>query len=140
MNYKQKALDHVRNVCPELMELGRGCVIELHHDIGREVIDREYPILDNKITDGPYYNCIDSDRKVNRKVIKKIIGHTPHLEHWLRGIESAWGDLDNVCLRHERLSICINFDDDHWLDYNLTKDGENQSEEFYQAYCEIVGV
>ena len=63
-----------------------------------------------------------------------IIGHTPHLEHWLRGIEEAkvnsfWFETQKGGLEGFVYHI-----------YNLTKDGENQSEEFYKAYCEIVGI
>lgn len=64
-------------------ELSFGCVVELYNGIGKDIINREYPILNDKITDGPYYICV-SDRKVNRRVIKTIIGHPPTGFDWLR--------------------------------------------------------
>ncbi|MEX0281433.1 MAG: hypothetical protein AB3N13_09635 [Arenibacterium sp.] len=91
---KQKALDHVRSVCPDLTE---------------------------RI---PTVSGLDGER---------VVGHTPHLEHWLRGID---GGIETHL--DEGVFEILMFS--KWVKYDLTKDGENQSEEFYKAYCEIVGV
>lgn len=65
------------------------------------------------------------------KWIEKAInlGHTPHLEHWLSGIEHLKGDSYQEACRNTLLKV-----------YNLTQDGGNQDESFYKAYCQIVGV
>ena len=125
MNYKQKALDHVRSVCPELNEPAYDKVQTIVDDLtDRKGLKQEWWGIDEQIRD----EIIDE--------WGKIIGHTPHLEHWLRGMGSGWA-VNGV-------GQMLNDGFDEWglcgFEYNLTKDGENQSEEYYKAYCEIVGV
>jgi hypothetical protein len=108
MNYKQKALDHVRSVCPEL-EKDTG--IEDFHEV--------------------VYSW-----------------HTPHLEHWLRGLKSAEKDSDYDWWGIDVVGRFIKIDEYNpngsvsltQHDYNLAKDGENQDSSFYEAYCSIVGL
>ena len=142
MNYKQKALDHVRIVCPELMELSRGCCVECEPNLqhpkyvtatGKNSEGEEY--ID--ITPGSVINRLYKKKKFAHDKTYKIIGHTPHLEHWLRGIGTV-SPKPSVDLWSIELEI--NSDRKDNCLYNLTKDGENQSDEFYKAYCEIVGV
>lgn len=133
MNYKQKALEHVRSVCPELMELSFGCILIDEND-GKQYTyvnggdhhteDAWMMLLDSK-------SLICSDENLGFDAELEIIGHTPHLEHWLRGIKATahkdWlGEVWNSILWPQR--------------YDLTKDGENQSEDFYKTYCTIVGI
>lgn len=62
------------------------------------------------------------------------------LRHWLRAMK-AGAEKHRVHITFDALNDPFYF---RMVDiigsYNLTKDGENQSEEFYKAYCEIVGV
>ena len=92
MNYKQKALDHVRGVCPEL------------------------------------------------KYKKGISHYGSHLEHWLRGIRADGKTMNcgTVAYVNNKMTLWVGGNEE--IEYNLTKDGENQDSSFYKAYCEIVGV
>lgn len=152
MNYKQKALDHVRSVCPELMELSFGCWVysewrnsRVRHFVLHADYDRRWGRANDK------YVWIAEARwgkKPNGGSTKKvladdvtIIGHTPHLDHWLRGVgidetTDVYVNSELETLSVVKQSTPLNL----VAQYNLTKDGENQSEEFYKAYCEIVGV
>lgn len=74
------------------------------------------------------------------------------LEHWLRGIHQSRKDKigmsDPYCYATsidgelmKEVGGTGSFDYELiGQRYDLDKDGENQSEEFYKAYCEIVGV
>jgi hypothetical protein len=134
-DYKTKALDHVRSVCPELMELSFGCKIEWDKEIG--------------VISGFFYNrwyATFSERNLPPQVFQeetlekiKIIGYTPHLEHWLRGIDPI-RDEANISANGKFYISQTESGKTNWGVYDLTKDGENQSEEFYKAYCEIVGI
>lgn len=154
-DYKQKALDHVRSVCPELMELSFGCNLVTNGRPYEVIVSSQYeperigrrlnregriavqvnaePFGFPSVTQERFIDCIKDD---------EIIGHTPHLEHWLRTLDGLTGDYDNDGHRFQ-------FYDPEWpeapdatiiLTYDLTKDGENQDEEFYRSYCEITGV
>ena len=60
---------------------------------------------------------------------------TVHLEHWLRGVCKKWRlDLCEVIAQHSKAEADFSLLFRH---YNLTKDGENQSPEFYKSYCDI---
>lgn len=83
-------LEKIREVCPELMELSFGCVVEVQNYVVlvRIVEDRRgftwvpesgYPNMD-------FYGIAPSPVHFDEKHIKKIIGHEPHLEHLLRTI------------------------------------------------------
>ena len=133
-NEKAKALKHVRESCPELMELTRGCetqkdvyFIGIADDYGETWFVREDQIQYGQ--DDVFY----TDGSDNSEV--PIIGHTPHLEHWLRGIATR-----------RQCAVVTDADEGTALfepyrgttfPYNLSKDGNNQSPEFYQAYNEI---
>lgn len=136
INYKQKALDHVRSVCPELNEPVRMHVVEANkYDYFKpseiEVVAVSAEQLPDRMLE---MNEI-------RLVRKTFAGRTPHLEHWLRGLEEAhgchWIYSDGGFFSGHSINSAERIED---ADYNLTNDGENQSEEFYKAYCEIVGV
>lgn len=161
MNYKQKALDHVRSVCPELMEFKRGCEVVadqngIHYwykgedHQGNHWYQSSWAIHCNDLRNNPEENGL---------IKGKIIGHTPHLEHWLRGIElNGNSSYENIQSDGEVLLIEIpngkkesfqeKLGDGQYdsgvnylwskMEYNLTKD--EQSEDFYKAYCEIVGI
>lgn len=118
-NEKAKALKHVREVCPELKELRPVWCCKYNSYNPKEQCD----------------DCISQH--------ELFIGHTPHLEHWLRGIDSirtgdSYGsfsyDTGNECtfklVDDDRPDVVMGY-------YNLTKDGDNQSPEFYQAYNKI---
>jgi hypothetical protein len=133
MNEKQKALEHVRSVCPELMELSQGCRLYK----GRRAV-----VVDTT-DDGEHIKAYYEGAEVENALFSKqhfydeggqIIGHTPHLEHWLRGINHAYGVRPPVELHLGILLIGSR------LEYNLTKDGNNQDESFYKAYNQIVGI
>jgi hypothetical protein len=141
MTQKEKALAHVRSVCPELMELRNGCTLHIQMELVRIVLTTK---------DGTFY-CDDGKfwtrEMLEQNRLIKIIGHTPQLQHWLMGITSAeWIDLKNdrnpdgskerLYVQCEKKEIGWNFG----IYYDLTKDGDNQSEEFYQAYNQIVGI
>lgn len=116
--YKNKALDHVRSVCPELTEAVNEPAKKIVTDYGHGTLHEESPAR-------CYFKY-----------------NTPHLEHWLRGLHQG-AETTSLYLAEGLLQIIIGERDNDFafrLDYNLTKDGENQSEEFYKAYCEIVGV
>lgn len=132
-NYKELALNHVRDVCPELRELSFGCRV-MPIDIKEK--EHYYAVKKWSSNDSLDTYCVEDDQNYNLYDEEYIlIGHTPHLEHWLRGMKNTevevtvWPD---DCVTLELGMTCCK--------YNLTKDGENQSEEFYKAYCEIVGV
>lgn len=104
MDYKNKALEHVRSVCEEL-------------------------IVEDKYGSAPTYY------------------RSPHLEHWLRGMNEARrahyliGSEGDLIEYAGETGIGVGFTVKHVLPhvkYDLSS--ENQSEEFYKAYCEIVGV
>lgn len=144
--YKEKALAHVRSVCPELMELSFGCEVHItgedrEHDakfvyrywISVHGEEREDCVYKPKFQFGDDMVIRDSEDPT-----VEIIGHTPHLEHWLRGIDANSTDPSWVISVSSNL-MRIEYRDVAGI-YNLSADGENQSEEFYQAYCEIVGI
>ena len=101
MNYKQKALDHVRSVCD---------------------------LKDEPLKDGYVWQ------------------ETPHLEHWLKGINSRpRGRYPNLEITENGTITVLDIsaspvETEFRTSYNLLEDGENQSEGFYKAYCNIVGV
>ena len=150
---KQKALQHVRGVCKELMELSEGCVVNVYT---RGWVDSETGNDSNENSDvtinsdgemiysGDEYDIEDVkygfyEEGSDEELCFKIIGHTPHLEHWLRGIEGAY-DLMNDVAPYAELHDFSDEGESRATKYNLTKDGNNQSEEFYKAYNEIVGI
>lgn len=135
LDYKQKALDHVKNVCPELMELSFGCWVESTNFEERYKYTKKVGRVD-KDTDIVIYaeDGNHDDMEHFRNGNMRIIGHTPHLEHWLRGINPTSPVRVPVELHADNTMVIGSR-----VLYDLTKDGENQSEEFYKAYCEIVG-
>lgn len=101
MNYKEKALEHVRGVCHEQKSV-------------------DYMTASN---------------------VKDTLNYIPHLEHWLRGIDKNVANFKvKVFGRKQRRIGIIGWSDEFFITYNPYKDGENQNEEFYKAYCQIVGV
>lgn len=157
-NYKQKALDHVRKACPELMELSMGCRIENlffykteadkkknnidwthldHHEDGlRGTVVKDLRKSDLLPMWVDWGDQLEFQVEANDIVSFDIIGHTPHLEHWFRGFQKAPLNTEiapniNGLIYSNNAVVC---------EYNLTLDGENQSEDFYKAYCEIVGI
>lgn len=146
MIYKDRALAHVRKVCSELMELSFGCAVKvknksfpngyLTHIYGLESVHA----TDN-IKAGRY---ITSDFGAIEEGTYKIIGHTPHLEHWLRGIDKVHKEFGDPLYSISSDGELCGFNyllhvDEGVCEYDLTKDGNSQSEDFYKAYCEIVG-
>jgi hypothetical protein len=150
MNYKQKALDHVRSVCEELMELSFGCEVQKGInsyyivDYDTDLLGKDCRYWLRQEDNGYRINCRTADEMKSYKVI----GHTPHLEDWLRGIKDAEKDSD-----YDWWGITVDGDfikiDEYnpngslsttKVTYNLTKDGENQDGSFYEAYCSIVGL
>lgn len=138
-NYKELALTHVRDVCSELRKLSFGCWVR-YFGVEERVV-KEHP---DKVdfwrfeSSAPY--C-DLDVSPNDASGFKIIGHTPHLEHWLRGMGIDEATDVYVHSEMETLSVVQQQTPRNLVaGYDLTKDGENQSEEFYKAYCEIVGI
>ena len=125
-NEKAKALKHVREVCPELMEFKKGC----------EIVAKQNGITywyKGEDHNGVHWyqsswaihcNDLRNNAEDNGFIKGKIIGHTPHLEHWLLSINPS---LYNGEQCRKSIIDC----------YNLTKDGNNQSPEFYQAYNRI---
>ena len=131
-SYKDKALAHVRSICPELMELSFGCEVERGIGLPKQkaTVIQKSGVGWMLWLHGSEICHAEHTDKLN------IIGHTPHLEHWLRGLNSSTDSychsiFDNGELTLSGKPVTV---------YDLTKDGENQSEEFYKAYCEIVGI
>lgn len=128
MNYKQKALDHVRSVCPELKGgLEFGCKVRV---FGKE-LTFVHLISHENGTHTPYYIAPNGSLHNGTYTHEEmqsitIIGHTPHLEHWLRGIKGYVfeGNIISVFRQVVETDEVIKTD----IPYNLTKDGENQSE------------
>ncbi len=145
MTNKEKALAHVRSVCPELMELSLGCAFinperVTEFDDGQDWIVRSLATWNHDINksenDDLYEGLIGGETDI---IDCEIIGHTPHLEHWLRGIGkrrsfelSSTGDEMLVVIDWTAPTTRVLYD--------LTKPGDEQSEEFYQAYNQIVGI
>lgn len=150
IDYKQKALDHVRSVCPELKppeHLSMPVRWDGHSYYWGEDMTMIADI--DAVYEGEGFRLrgwghLQDETKYqeNAKFIERAINNavTPHLEHWLRGMGSRYaisGEGD-VCLwKYDLIKRWELVQSDF---YNLTKDGENQSEEFYKAYCEIVGI
>jgi len=143
-NYKQKALDHVRSVCSELMELSFGC--RFHDSLKNQgtvthvtdFVSKKLPYDIHFVMDD---NKTDSEEAASEWFEEEItiIGHTPHLEHWLRGIQ---GDDEDTIFIFDDVRVDSNgiYFPKYNLFWNTVRDGENQSEEFYKSYCQIVGV
>lgn len=153
--YKEKALEHVRSVCPELQKdpikhmVGRFLGWRLPHDFhpdGGITFKADF----NEHTEHPMKhepigtNLLDAEqaKEMFRFAIEddggnQIIGHTPHLEHWVRVLGSAYlidgrGNLFKwLPGAPETYTKIARFD--------LTT-GQPATEADYQAYCEIVGV
>lgn len=139
MNYKQKALDHVRSVCPELMELSEGCIFEYNYDYwhvnmvrrGDGTVFAFSPSGD--IHDIGYVNEKDKWQYKYQHFTKewfedekdeiKIIGHTPHLEDFIRVVR----------LHHKNRSGDIDVMDY----YDVGNDGEHQPDGFYRVFCNL---
>lgn len=148
MNYKQKALDHVRSVCPELMELSFGCRIVWKYEHALNAVSRVKRGKDAVVMADLQVSglLIRIENNLSLRTVNphdcRIIGHTPHLEHWLRGVRKV--AVDN----YEQYEIKLFFNS-AWelrlttpkgtINIDLTKDGENQDSSFYKTYCEIVG-
>lgn len=109
-NYKQKALEHVRSVCPEWFKPEHS-ICSAH----QEALKKGCELCQSGWT-------------------------APHLEHWLRGIRSVREPEPRFWHKNTMLLDQHVHDDDNELEYNLDLDGENQDESFYKAYCEIVGI
>ena len=62
--------------------------------------------------------------------------HAAHLEHWLRGMNTI---VIAASMVPGKL-LFVRGEGKRDVVYELAKGGEEQSEEFYQAYCEIVGI
>ena len=117
---KEKALSHVKSVCPELMELRRNC----------KVLFRERVYLIQYIWASPCETQLDlfsSDRgagfnKEKRIALKdvEIIGHTPHYTHFAK---------------------CLNKDNQHKLldMWDLNSSSEEQSETVYKWFLGACG-
>ena len=148
---KAKALKHVREVCPELMEnIKRKSVIEKMVDrfLGWNIpADKVYPDggfsfkqIENHQPSGT--NIFDATvaeemfrYATENEVGEPIIGHTPHLEHWMIAIAKK-----THFMTHTLESNIIAIMGTHSKDcarYDTTKEGDNQSPEFYQAYNNI---
>jgi len=136
MTEKEKALTHVRSVCPELMKLSFGCEIKCKmRDDDPHIVHAD--VLDTDEWKGwvYVYNCSLGAEKIHPNNVYQINGHTPHIEHWLRGMEGeiAFLPVVKAKLRFYAAGKDVVF-------YDLTKDGDEQSEEFYQAYNDIIGL
>lgn len=140
MDYKDRALAHVRKMCPELMKLSKGCILQ-HKDFGGVgcVLHRYDP--DKRIVWFTHPAYISLKKYLFDSV--KIIGHTPHLEHWLRSLRHADNRDYSYFLRGEYWLREYNHGDlrevDTMFRFDLTT-GQPATEEDYKAYCEIVGV
>ena len=115
-NEKAKALKHVREVCPELMELNPNCLVEVEHFATGENMIVRYSFAEEEGYD-----------------VEKIIGHTPHLEHWHRAI--PWDKHDfyytlsgALCDRSRDNLVVMMFN---------TETGQPATEKDYQAYNKI---
>lgn len=113
MSKKQFIESKIREACPELMELKRGCHVLLG--------ESEAVFIGNKV-EPPYpysFYHIDDNEINSTNYIDKIIGHPIHLEHVMRVIKR---DMDR-------------FDAEYWhysrellLRYDLTKTFEQNME------------
>lgn len=115
-DYKQKALDHVRSVCPELTCSacdGDGILV---------VPDPHDPSGNTPMQQQCNY-CAATG-----------MANTPHLEHFTKGVISSksWKGKLVADQAKNFFNLVMYWDN--------TKDGENQSEEFYRSYCDIIGI
>ena len=135
-DYKTKALEAVRRVCPELMELSWGCRVTLREPIGNAGIIYNTKVIDC-VGDIVYLDAAEIIEKKDKSDVK-IIGHTPHFEHWLRLIRSK---RSNASYRHDQINKELFWigrsGHENEFTYNLTKNGDDQSPEFYKAICEL---
>ena len=131
MNYKQKALDHVRSVCPELMDLSFGCWVAIEA--------RPDPLLLQVVE--PYRNreqaWLMTDHMVWHEGYEKdqIIGHTPHLEHWLRALDKR-----GIPYRYTNCGVVYWDSDRDPIIFHFNDEGQPESEEDYRKFCCIIGV
>jgi len=122
-SYKERALSHVKTLCPELMELSKGCDVYSNLNPDKGIFVGGVVWLNE--TEGTLEDWHDD---------MKIIGHTPHLEHWLRTLGMRVGRL--CAMKDGEIAIeMISVKD---IVFNLTT-GQPATEEDYKAYCEIVG-
>jgi hypothetical protein len=142
---KEKALAHLRSVCPELMELSFGCeVVLLREEYSKNKAKvfvthkREIKDRDTIVELCEAYSNGTSNLFYEDKSNLKIIGHTPHPHHWLKGL---WESSGTWMLKpvHEGFEFVDmhNFGKksfkNHYIRYGDT-------DEFYQAYNQITGI
>lgn len=131
MNYKQKALDHVRSVCPELMELGFGCRVYIKDEQANGTYSGYY-------TEGKYRGVgrinvshIDIGHVPYDSMQMNIIGHTPHLENFIHALHfGEFSSRDELLTEAENMHALV-------MLYDCKKGGDEQSDAFYQAWLEM---
>ena len=144
-NEKAKALKHVREVCGLKIPTALPLPVRLDGYTGGYIWGKENEMIadfDDGVNVGDGFRIRGWGRIQNEELMKENMQFiadsinayaSPHLEHWLRGIggeHGYWGkNHPPTNLTWKILEV-----------YNLSKDGNNQSPEFYQAYNEIVKV
>ncbi len=135
MDYKTKALDHVRSVCPELMELS----FEQNLD---EVFLKIKEVEDKKIQEAANNNQLYAPQcrewaQIGRSMLdSKIIGHTPHPHHWLKALVEATNDTEWMLNHHNELVNMKNYGNKHFKNKYMIIGHDN----FWERYCNECGL
>ena len=145
MTEKQKALDYVREKCPELKELSFGCIIDwglVGSGIkGSTTSKRPYAWFDHADDE----DVLTPDKLKKNPYVKEIIGHQPQLQHWLRVLSlKEILNIDGLSMSASNFvvttdGIAINDNGMHLMKFDLTT-GQPATEEDYQKFNEIVGI
>ena len=130
MTEKEKALAHVRSVCPELMELS---------NTAQTLQNKINGIVHQKLDYGEYTRMIDCMHDVVDEL------QAPHLEHWLMALEGE--SFRTLTQREEHFQGKV-VPDRHLLVWHETgkqvyfdlTTGQPATNADYQAYNQIVGV
>ena len=139
---QQRCEEYVRKEIPELMELSFGCEAtlpdgELIKVLGDSLSEATYK--EDKCEVYYLYNWESGRSDCHMWCAKKdlkIIGHPIHLEHWLRVLEEKFGDWNDICLRDEYLSLCVDGSTDDWIDFSTVTGQPND----YKALADLLGL
>ncbi len=92
----QKLKETIQKAVPEIMELGRGCVVELKKPISNAGVITT--IIDNVKTIGIYVDAVDTLKVVQKSDIKEILGRPITLPDVLVAIPKSNFILENISL------------------------------------------
>jgi len=138
---KEKALAHVRSVCPELLRLTVGCLVEVRllpnpeKTLHKLVADFDGDFKKNGLPRANTHFEVYEFGGLGGDCMTKIIGHTPHLEHWLNAMNLP----PNTKIENYTENRFGVWNGEVRIYFNRTT-GQPATEEDYQKYNQIVGI